>query len=275
MDELEKVEKLRQRANVSYEEARDALQLCDGDLLDAMVYLERMGQAKAPEQATFSTSAKDKASYENVPEVVERHQETDDPSFGEQLGRALKIGFRKSMDNSLVVTHRNREVFRIPILLFIVILLFGHIPVLIIMGISLFCDVRYSFEGKDDLSSINNVMDKAGSKASQWVEEAKSEERNTEKARAAEEKSRRKTEKAERKAEERAARFEKKADERAARFEQKVDEKAARFEQKVDEKAARFEQKADDFGRRISEKFEKKETKDSDTNNEHQAKEKE
>ena len=264
MDELEKVEKLRQRANVSYEEARDALQLCDGDLLDAMVYLERMGQAKAPEQATFSTSAKDKASYENVPEVVERHQETDDPSFGEQLGRALKIGFRKSMDNSLVVTHRNREVFRIPILLFIVILLFGHIPVLIIMGISLFCDVRYSFEGKDDLSSINNVMDKAGSKASQWVEEAKSEERNTEKARAAEEKSRRKAEKADRKAEERTARFEKKADERAARF-----------EQKVDEKAARFEQKADDFGRRISEKFEKKETKDSDTNNEHQAKEKE
>ena len=49
MDEFEKVEKLRQRANVSFEEARDALRLCDGDLLDAMVYLERIGQAKAPE----------------------------------------------------------------------------------------------------------------------------------------------------------------------------------------------------------------------------------
>ena len=177
MDEFEKVEKLRQRANVSFEEARDALRLCDGDLLDAMVYLERIGQAKAPEQVTFSTSAEDKTSYENVPEVVERHQETDDPSFGDQLGRALKIGFRKSMDNSLVISHRQREVFRIPILLFIVILLFGHIPVLIIMAISLFCDVRYSFEGKDDMSSINNVMDKAGNKASQWVEEARSEER--------------------------------------------------------------------------------------------------
>ena len=247
MDEFEKVEKLRQRANVSFEEARDALRLCDGDLLDAMVYLERIGQAKAPEQVTFSTSAEDKTSYENVPEVVERHQETDDPSFGDQLGRALKIGFRKSMDNSLVISHRQREVFRIPILLFIVILLFGHIPVLIIMAISLFCDVRYSFEGKDDMSSINNVMDKAGNKASQWVEEARSEERSTEKARAAEEKARKKAEEAGRKAEERAARFEKKAEERAARF----------------------EKKAEDFGKKISDKFENKDQTDTDTSNDH------
>ena len=57
MDEEQKIEKLRQRADVSYEEARDALRACEGDLLDAMVYLERLGQAKAPEQTTFSTNA--------------------------------------------------------------------------------------------------------------------------------------------------------------------------------------------------------------------------
>ena len=41
MTEFEKVEKLRERANVSYEEAKEALLASEGDLLDAMIYLEK------------------------------------------------------------------------------------------------------------------------------------------------------------------------------------------------------------------------------------------
>ena len=39
MEHLEKVEKLRERANVSYEDAKEALEASEWDLLDAMVYL--------------------------------------------------------------------------------------------------------------------------------------------------------------------------------------------------------------------------------------------
>ena len=39
MDEFDKIDKLKQRAGVSYAEAGEALRACDGDLLDAMVYL--------------------------------------------------------------------------------------------------------------------------------------------------------------------------------------------------------------------------------------------
>ena len=46
MDEFEKAERLRQCADVSYEEARDALKACGGDILDAMVYLERLGHRR-------------------------------------------------------------------------------------------------------------------------------------------------------------------------------------------------------------------------------------
>ena len=38
---LEQVEQLRAHAAVSYEEARRALEACDGDLLDALILLER------------------------------------------------------------------------------------------------------------------------------------------------------------------------------------------------------------------------------------------
>ena len=57
MNEFEKAEKLRERANVSFEEARDALKACGGDLLDAMVYLERLGHIKPSEETTEKASA--------------------------------------------------------------------------------------------------------------------------------------------------------------------------------------------------------------------------
>ena len=44
MNEYEKVEKLREKANVSYEEAKAALEKCNWDLLDAIVLLEREGK---------------------------------------------------------------------------------------------------------------------------------------------------------------------------------------------------------------------------------------
>ena len=56
MENLEKVEKLRERAEVTYEEARAALEENNWDLLDAMVALERAGKTKAPEKKNFSTS---------------------------------------------------------------------------------------------------------------------------------------------------------------------------------------------------------------------------
>ena len=44
MDQFEKVEKLRERADVSYEEAKEALENSNWDILDAMIYLEQNGK---------------------------------------------------------------------------------------------------------------------------------------------------------------------------------------------------------------------------------------
>ena len=43
MDHLEMVEKLAQKAGVSYEDAKMALEACGWDMLDALVYLEKLG----------------------------------------------------------------------------------------------------------------------------------------------------------------------------------------------------------------------------------------
>ena len=43
---LEQVEHIKRTANVSYEDAREALVQADGDLLDAMIWLERQGKTR-------------------------------------------------------------------------------------------------------------------------------------------------------------------------------------------------------------------------------------
>lgn len=47
---LELIEKLRQRANVSYAEAKEALEKCNGDLLEALIDLEKDNKIKADPQ---------------------------------------------------------------------------------------------------------------------------------------------------------------------------------------------------------------------------------
>lgn len=45
---LEQVEKLCKRANISYDEAKAALEETDGDMLEAVINLEKQGKVKAP-----------------------------------------------------------------------------------------------------------------------------------------------------------------------------------------------------------------------------------
>jgi len=52
---LEQIDELRKRANVSYEDAKNALENSSGDLIDALVYLEKENKIK-PDQNHCSES---------------------------------------------------------------------------------------------------------------------------------------------------------------------------------------------------------------------------
>lgn len=57
MERMDKVEKLREKTGVTYEDAKAALDACGWDMLDAVVYLEKLGKVKAPEETHYSTQA--------------------------------------------------------------------------------------------------------------------------------------------------------------------------------------------------------------------------
>ena len=52
---LEQVERLREKANVSYGQAKAALEYSGGNLLDALIYLEEQGVIPRPEETYYST----------------------------------------------------------------------------------------------------------------------------------------------------------------------------------------------------------------------------
>ena len=59
MDELDKVERVREKTQVSYEDAKAALDAHDGNVLDAIIELERSGKAHttSASYASYSTQA--------------------------------------------------------------------------------------------------------------------------------------------------------------------------------------------------------------------------
>ena len=198
MDEFEKAERLRQCADVSYEEARDALKACGGDILDAMVYLERLGHRRnfgnasgprpegradhrgadsyrgAGEYRRGTDSYRGAGEYRRGTDSYrgagEYRRETgyEGPTFLQSLGNLLGTAIRKSMENYLVVSHEGVVKFRISIFAFAILLMIFSAGLLIAMGVSLCFGVTYSFVGKDDLSRVNEVIGNAGNRATEW-----------------------------------------------------------------------------------------------------------
>ena len=174
MEELEKVEKLRERANVSYEEAKEALENSNGDLLDAMVYLEKQGKVKSPEQTSYSTDASEQPKYADVPAIVKEGEErSNEESVGKKLGKMLKKACKYLNDNHLKVDHKDKTILDIPLWVALIALLAAWWILVILIIVSLFCDYRYTIVGTGNNDEVNKVMEKASEFTGQVKDEFK------------------------------------------------------------------------------------------------------
>ena len=90
MDILEKVEKLVEKTGVSYEDAKSALEKSEGDILDAMIVLEKEGKVQAPRNSTYSTQYDDQQQYVSVSMQVENARQEDDARASAKIKRGLR-----------------------------------------------------------------------------------------------------------------------------------------------------------------------------------------
>lgn len=167
MDNLEKVEKLRQRADVSYEESKNALEECDWDMLDALVMLEAQGKVKDGDSKEYVSGSSQSEPVQTLTVCNDGSQRNNQDhqhhdNFFAKLGRAIKYLVKKGCDNSLVIKQHGQPLMDLPVIAFIILLILFFWVVVPVMIVSLFFDFSYNFKGAElGKDKVNRAMDQA------------------------------------------------------------------------------------------------------------------
>lgn len=161
MEHFEMVEKLCQKTGVTYEEAKNTLEKCDWDMLDALVMLESAGKVKAEAQAP--------AAYSTQPQPQMVHQEQHSKNKQEFVSGLQKLWnficklFQKGNVNSFTIYRHQEELVTMPVTVLVLLVLFIWPASIVLLIVGLFVGMRYAFSGPDfgDNNSINKALDKA------------------------------------------------------------------------------------------------------------------
>ncbi len=172
---LEQVEKLREHANISYDEAKAALENANGDILQAIIDLEKQGKVKPPQGGGQYNSGSIGMSNITQKEQPQYSNENTNRSSGEKSAFSRHMGrfFRwmgevihKGNVNALIVEKRGTSVMRLPITVLAVLLIFAFWIVVPLLIVGLFFDFRYYFQGPDIRgTAVNDAMGTVASAA--------------------------------------------------------------------------------------------------------------
>jgi hypothetical protein len=154
MATYEQVEKLRLAAGVSFKDAKETLEKTDGDMLEAVLLLEKEGKVNSSEQTQRSSSTFQETSQE------EKTQSKNDDTlsrFVDWLKHVLHLG----NINDFVVYKSDKDVIAIPLTIFVVLLILAAVWVVFpLMIIGLFFGYRYRFAGPNFTDNkVNRSMD--------------------------------------------------------------------------------------------------------------------
>ncbi|OGO77982.1 MAG: hypothetical protein A2Y23_12050 [Clostridiales bacterium GWB2_37_7] len=133
---LKQIDELRKRAAVSYSDAKEALENCNGDMLEALVYLEKNNKSQTAKTTSMKTG------------------------FFEKMNALLKKG-----SSTRFIMHKlDRTIFNISmniaVLIMIITLPFIQIIALGLL-IALFTGHRFKLQGcNTDTDNINHALEK-------------------------------------------------------------------------------------------------------------------
>ena len=120
MEHIDMVEKLHEKANISFSEAKEVLERADWDMLEALLILEKEG--KIQPLTTTVTTLEDENIYEKVESNMHNTKESKWAKFWEELMENLKILIGKCFNCSLVMRSRKtNNVIHIPLFIGIIL----------------------------------------------------------------------------------------------------------------------------------------------------------
>lgn len=163
MESHKLIDKLRNETNISYEEAKIALEKSNWDILDAFVYLEEKGKVQKPSVSIFYTSEY-KESYKRNEIIIDKDQENNynnakrDNTFEGIFVKVCKI--IDTCNNIFFEIKKENKVFlKIPVTVIILLLIFAFWIIIPLYITGLFFDIEFSLSGnRVELIKINNVL---------------------------------------------------------------------------------------------------------------------
>lgn len=166
MDKLNKVEKIKEKTGVSYEEAKEALEAAGGDILDALVWLESKGKINEPEVSVYTTEEEASEEFE---EAAKAYDNTDKETAGDVVKKIFNwLGnlIKKGCENFFIIEKNDKEVLTMPVILLVILLLSAFWVTLPLIIVGLFLGYRYSFKGEITKAvDVNTACDKAAEAA--------------------------------------------------------------------------------------------------------------
>lgn len=130
---LEQIDELRKRINVNYEDAKEALDRCEGDILEAIIYLEKNNKVK--------------------------NEKNDEEK--ECLLDKIKALIKKGNNIRFIIKKKEKVVLNLSLNVSILIAIFGFHIALIGLILALLCGFRMKFEtNKGEDIKVNQTIDK-------------------------------------------------------------------------------------------------------------------
>ena len=173
MENFEKAELLVKKTGVTFEKANEALKACEYDVLEALVYLEKTGEINSDNVAKYSTG---------VAEVSDEFDKTQSDyqksckSGVKDFGSWISDLFKKGCGTSFVVTKKDEKIISVPVIVFVLLVLFAFWIVIPLIVVGFFFECRYQFDGFENTTiDINDVCNKTCDKASEVCESIKKE----------------------------------------------------------------------------------------------------
>ena len=168
MTNYEMTEKLSEKMGVTMEEAKEALEACGWDMLDAALLLEKEhgidGSAYSTKQAGPAAEAPARCERESV--------------FA-RLWRLVKRLFQLGNSNRFEVRRKDSDELALdmPVTAMVLLLFFAFWVSMPLLVIGLFAGFRYSFSGAElGRQGINNAMERAGEAADRVMDNIRKED---------------------------------------------------------------------------------------------------
>jgi len=176
MTNKEMVDKIVEKSGITREQAEQALEMHGGDLLDAMIYVERTYKNQNGfSSSSFSTNTNNSANTAPNPQPANfNNQAYTNPNFnqnnfnvhekksdinGKTFGDTMKVIINFLVNNGITISYKEKEFVTIPIVVWLILFFSSISSLAVLMLITMFLNVSYSFKGNElGKPKINRVM---------------------------------------------------------------------------------------------------------------------